>query len=92
MLTLHSTGGEKMLKEVVSVVKEKPLKERPLLLGVTVLTSLDSKSLVQLGWEADVNKNVINYAILCKKAGLDGVVCSAHEIEVVRKECGEKFL
>jgi orotidine-5'-phosphate decarboxylase len=92
MMTLHATGGEKMLQEVVKVVKEKSIKDKPLLLGVTVLTSLDSKSLVQLGWESNVKRNVINYALLCKKAGLNGVVCSAHEIEDVRKACGANFL
>ena len=65
---------------------------RPILLGVTVLTSLDSKSIKQLGWKSDVKKNVINYALMCKQAGLGGVVCSAHEIESVRKACGKKFL
>ena len=92
MMTLHATGGEKMLQEVVKVVKEKPIKDKPLLLGVTVLTSLDLKSLVQLGWKANVKRNVINYALLCKKTGLNGVVCSAHEIEDVRKACGGNFL
>ena len=92
MLTLHATGGEKMLKEVVKVVKKLPKKNRPLLLGVTVLTSLDSKSLIKLGWKASVKNNVKNYALICKSTGLDGVVCSAHEIEHVRRVCGKKFL
>ena len=92
MLTLHSTGGKMMLKNVVNIVKDIPREKRPLLLGVTVLTSLDSKSLVQLGWGGNIKKSVINYALLCKSTGLDGVVCSAHEIEDVRKACGENFL
>ncbi len=92
MLTLHATGGEQMLKNAVATVSEKTKKMRPILLGVTVLTSLDSKSIKQLGWKSDVKKNVINYAVMCKQAGLGGVVCSAHEIESVRKACGKKFL
>ena len=92
MLTLHATGGKEMLNQVVQVVRKKPKKKRPILLGVTVLTSLDSKSLQQLGWNPDINDNVINYALMCKNAGLDGVICSALEIECVRKACGEKFL
>ena len=92
MLTLHATGGEQMLKNAVATVSEKTKKMRPILLGVTVLTSLDSKSIKQLGWKSDVKKNVINYALMCKQAGLGGVVCSAHEIESVRKACGKKFL
>ena len=92
MITIHATGGEEMLTQVVKVVSKKPKKIRPILLGVTVLTSLDSKSLIQLGWKADVNENVINLALMSKKAGLDGVICSALEIEDVRKACGDKFL
>ena len=92
MLTLHATGGEQMLKNAVATVSEKTKKMRPILLGVTVLTSLDSKSIKQLGWKSDVKKNVINYALICRQAGLGGVVCSAHEIESVRKACGDKFL
>ena len=92
MITIHATGGEEMLTQVVKVVSKKPKKIRPILLGVTVLTSLDSKSLIKLGWKADVNENVINLALMSKKAGLDGVICSALEIEDVRKACGDKFL
>ena len=92
MVTIHATGGTNMMKEVVDTINKFPKKKRPLLLGVTVLTSLDSKSLVELGWMKDVNRNVTNYALLSKKAGLDGVVCSALEIEIVRKACGNNFI
>ena len=91
MMTLHATGGVVMMQKVVNTLAEIPKNERPLLLGVTVLTSLDSKSLVELGWSADVNQNVIHYALLCKKSGLDGIICSALEIEKVRQACGDKF-
>ena len=92
MLTIHATGGTNMMKEAVNTINKFPKKTRPLILGVTVLTSLNSKSLGELGWMKDVNQNVINYALLCKKAGLDGVVCSALEIEMVRKVCGNNFI
>ena len=61
------------------------------MLGVTVLTSLDSKSLKELGWKSDVKKNVINYALMCKHAGLGGVVCSALKLNCVRKACGKNL-
>ena len=92
MVTIHATGGTNMMKEAVNTINKFPKKTRPLILGVTVLTSLESKSLGELGWVKDVNQNVINYALLCKKAGLDGVVCSALEIEMVRKVCGNNFI
>ena len=91
MMTLHATGGGVMMQKVVNTLAEISKNERPLLLGVTVLTSLDSKSLIELGWSADVNQNVIQYALLCKKSGLDGIICSALEIEKVRQVCGDKF-
>ena len=92
MVTIHATGGTNMMKEAVNTINKLPKKMRPLILGVTVLTSLDSKSLGELGWMKDVNQNVINYSLLCKKAGRDGVVCSALEIEMVRKVCGNNFI
>ena len=91
MITLHTTGGLNMMCEVVKSVKEFPKIKRPLLLGVTVLTSLNSKALRELGWPENVNQNVIKYALLAKKAGLNGIVCSALEIEIVRKACGKNF-
>lgn len=92
MMTLHTTGGTIMMQNVVKTLRKMPVNERPLLLGVTVLTSLDSKSLIELGWSSDVNQNVVRYALLCKRAGFDGVICSALEIEKVRKACGNKFI
>ena len=92
MMTLHATGGGVMMQKVVKTLGGIPKNERPLLLGVTVLTSLDSKSLIELGWEPDVNQNVIQYALLCKKSGLDGIICSALEIEKVREVCGDEFI
>tara|TARA_S200000501_G_scaffold222685_1_gene208863 strand:+ start:66 stop:773 length:708 start_codon:yes stop_codon:yes gene_type:complete len=92
MVTLHATGGTEMMKGVVKSVRGNFIKkERPLLLGVTILTSLDSYALTELGWAKDVQKNVIRYALLCKNCGLDGIVCSALEIENVRKACGSNF-
>ena len=91
MMTLHATGGGVMMQKVVNTLAEISKNERPLLLGVTVLTSLDSKSLIELVWSDDVNQNVIQYALLCKKSGLDGIICSALEIEKVRQVCGDKF-
>ena len=91
MITIHTTGGLKMMCEVVKSVKEFPKSKRPLLLGVTVLTSLNSKALRELGWPENVNQSVIKYALLAKKAGLNGIVCSALEIDFVRKACGKNF-
>ena len=91
MMTIHSTGGANMMMEVVKTVKEIPKIKRPLMLGVTVLTSLNPRALDELGWKPNVNQNVITYALLCKKSGLDGIICSALEIDIVRRNCGKNF-
>ena len=67
-------------------------KNRPLLIGVTVLTSMDAKSLRQIGVTGPISRRAVALARLAKLAGLDGVVASAHEIRAIRKACGPKFL
>lgn len=80
MLTLHITGGFDMLKKAKNALKGK---KRPLLIGVTVLTSKKGKNTA---------KEVIKLARIAKKAKLDGVVCSAKETKRVKKACGKKFI
>jgi orotidine-5'-phosphate decarboxylase len=87
MLTLHIAGGQEMLKAAVEAAKDEADKiriTRPLLLGITVLTS-DKK-------EEDTSKVVLERAKLAQGAGLDGVVCSVHEAAAVRQACGENFI
>ncbi len=76
MLTLHTAGGEEMLRAAAAV------QPRPLLLGVTVLTSV----------AGDQQAEVLRRARLARETGLDGVVASAHEIVPLRKELGDKFV
>ncbi len=78
--TLHIAGGFDMLKKAANVLKGK--KRRPLLVGVTVLTSKAGKNIA---------KEVTKLALIAKKAGLDGIVCSAKETKRVKKACGKKF-
>lgn len=88
MLTLHTSGGNIMLKEAVSKV-DKICKvgnfKKPILLGVTVLTSLKKEDLTSIDWGTDIRKVVIKLARLAKNSGLDGIVCSAKEIKGIRK-------
>lgn len=87
MLTLHISGGEEMLRACVSAGQEeaRALKiKKPLLLGITVLTSDNSgKNTLDI---------VLDRARLAKSAGLDGVVCSVAEAAAVRKACGKDFI
>jgi orotidine-5'-phosphate decarboxylase len=87
MLTLHTCGGEEMLKKAAEAAREEAAKlkiKKPVLLGITVLTS-DKES-------ANTQKAVLERALLAKKSGLDGVVCSVHEAAAVRKACGKDFI
>ncbi|WP_264682732.1 MULTISPECIES: orotidine-5'-phosphate decarboxylase [unclassified Wolbachia] len=87
MLTLHISGGTKMLKEALSIVQGKKIK----LIGVTVLTSMGNEDLSELGVAREAKSQVILLAKLAKKIGLHGVVCSALEAQEVRQECGKDF-
>jgi orotidine-5'-phosphate decarboxylase len=95
MLTLHASGGKEMMVAAAKAAREesdKIGKKRPILLGVTVLTSLKGEELHQVGFAHAVADQVLRLALLAKDAGLDGVVCSPHEIEAIKKECGRDFL
>lgn len=87
MLTLHISGGTKMLQEALSIVQGKKIK----LIGVTVLTSMINEDLSELGVAREAKSQVILLAKLAKKIGLHGVVCSALEAQEARQECGKDF-
>ncbi|WP_068651246.1 orotidine-5'-phosphate decarboxylase [Wolbachia endosymbiont of Trichogramma pretiosum] len=87
MITLHISGGTKILKEALSVVQGKKIK----LIGVTVLTSMINEDLSELGVAREAKSQVILLAKLAKKIGLHGVVCSALEAQEVRQKCGKDF-
>ena len=78
-LTIHISSGLEALKAAKKVSKKTKL------VGVTILTSLDNKELKKIGYNRDVKKLVFHQAKLAKKAKLDAIVCSAHEVKIVRK-------
>jgi orotidine-5'-phosphate decarboxylase len=91
MLTLHASGGAAMLRAAAEAAAAAP--HRPLLLGVTVLTSVDGAALRdELGVAAPLEQQVIHLARLAQAAGLDGVVASPHEAAAVRAACGPGLL
>lgn len=95
MMTLHTMGGFEMMKRAKDIVEEAKIRKNISLklLGVTVLTSLDIKSLEEIyGLTFDIPSLVKNLALLAKKTGIDGVVASAHEISTIKKSCGKDFL
>jgi len=96
MINMHASGGFEMMhagrKSAESVATEKGI-PRPILLGVTVLTSIDENGFQQnFGSERELTKQVIYLAQLAQEAGLSGVVASPLEIEPIRKACGHDFV
>ena len=83
-ITVHANGGLEMLKAVKK--KAKRVNKNIKILVVTVLTSLNNKSLKQIGHTKRVNQLVLKQADLIKKSSCDGIVCSAHEALIVRKK------
>jgi orotidine-5'-phosphate decarboxylase len=86
LTTIHISGGDEMMK---SSVKEKKFAK---ILGVSVLTSMDSKQTEKFYNQKNVSLLVKKFAKFAKKNGLDGVVCSPREIKVIRKEAGKDFI
>lgn len=86
MLTVHTSGGKLMMKgakDAADWLAEQG-QPRPNVLGVTVLTSMDKSNLLEIGVKAEVEKQVQHLGSLAAEAGLDGVVCSPQEIEMLR--------
>ena len=78
-LTMHISSGLEALKTVKKVARKTKI------IGVTILTSLDKKALKEIGFDRDVKKLVLHQARLAAKAKLDGIVCSAQEVKIVKK-------
>ena len=95
MFNLHALGGLDMMKKTVetsrATAKELGI-PRPLILAVTVLTSMDEDGIKEVGIQGPLMEEVGRLALLSMKAGVDGVVASPKEIGIIRDRCGEKFL
>ena len=83
-ITVHANGGLEMLRAVKRKVKE--INNNIKILGVTVLTSLNNKSLKQIGYTKNVKQLVLKQADLIKKSKCDGIICSAQEAMIVRRK------
>lgn len=94
MLNVHASGGRAMLRaarEAVDRTAADLKRPAPLLIGVTVLTSLADADLADVGMGGTAAQGVLRLAMLSSDCGLDGVVCSAHEATRLRAECGPDF-
>ena len=89
-ITVHTSGGLEMLKAIKKKAKliNKDLK----VLGVTILTSLNNKSLREIGYTKSVEKLVLKQTGLIEQSGCDGIICSAHEAKLIRKKFKKLFI
>ncbi|NVO76082.1 orotidine-5'-phosphate decarboxylase [Photobacterium damselae] len=90
MVNVHASGGERMMTASREIL-EPYGKDRPLLIGVTVLTSMESSDLAGIGISRSPQEQVMNLATLTKNSGLDGVVCSAQEASLLKSNLGQEF-
>lgn len=90
IMTVHASGGRAMLSAAVGAAKEGGT-ARPLVIAVTVLTSLDERDLREIGQTGRTLDQVLRLADLAQNAGVDGIVCSPLEVAAVRARCGKGF-
>lgn len=94
IMTLHTAGGPAMMKAAIKAAEDAAQTvgcPRPLIVGVTILTSLDDTDLGAIGMTQPVSSQAVKLARLAQDSGLDGVVCSPHEIEAIKHACGADF-
>jgi orotidine-5'-phosphate decarboxylase len=89
IVNLHASGGAEMMK---AAVKARGTRKTPLLLAVTMLTSIDKKEMHNIGMPRTTLSQVKRLALLARKCGMDGVVCSGQEVDIVRRACGRDFV
>ncbi len=94
-VNVHCAGGKEMMKLAVRALKEECSKIGvipPKILGVTILTSMNQQAIEEVGYNDKLANQVKKMAVLAKESGLDGVVCSAHEIRIIKDACGDDFI
>ena len=89
MVNVHTLGGRRMMEAAREAVDSAI--HQPLLIGVTILTSMGEEDLQEVGLPADPEANVLRLAKLAESSGLDGVVCSPREVAALRKTVSESF-
>ncbi len=95
MIDVHASGGSAMMRAAAEAAAKSAAAgqgKRPLVIAITVLTSLDAASLQEIGVSRSVLDQVVHLAKLAKESGLDGVVASPQETPAIRQACGDDFL
>lgn len=95
MFNVHASGSLEMMRktarEVGRVCRQEALR-RPIMLAVTVLTSLNKSDLEKVGVDREIADQVVRLALLTREAGMDGVVAAPHEVAGIRAACGRRFI
>jgi orotidine-5'-phosphate decarboxylase len=94
MMTVHAAGGAAMMRAARAAAHEEAARrshQPPMIVGVTMLTSLDDQALSEIGMPDEMGTQVGRLAALAESAGLDGVVASPHEIDIIRRRVGRRF-
>jgi len=89
MVNVHALGGRRMMEAAREAVDKTA--HRPLLIAVTILTSLDGDELHEVGLSGSPEDNVLRLAQLAERSGMDGVVCSPKEVSALRQKVADKF-
>lgn len=92
MVTVHASGGRRMLSAAMDGARQHQGDEPMLVVAVTVLTSLDSSDLDELGFSRSAPDTVLKWATMARQCGVDGVVASPQEAAAIRRACGDDFL
>lgn len=90
MVNVHASGGERMMTAAREILEPYGA-DRPILIGVTVLTSMSQHDLADIGLNVSPQEQVFRLATLTKNSGLDGVVCSAQEARQLKEQLGQSF-
>ena len=91
MMTIHASGGRAMMQSVAEELDEKFGSKRPRVVAVTILTSLDTPAVFEIGLERPIEEQVERLALLAQDCGVDGIVCSPREIQPLRKIVDANF-
>lgn len=94
MITLHTLGGKNMMSQAAKTLKTQELeslKRKPLLMGVTILTSLDDNDMQEIGFKKGFRDTVSGLVKIAIESGLDGIICSPIEVGMIRSDFGEGF-
>lgn len=90
MVNVHASGGRNMMMAAREAIEQAT--HKPLLIGVTILTSLSRSDIAEIGLDIEPAEQVLRLAKLAKESGLDGVVCSPLEVQTLKQEVSKDFI